>query len=128
MIQRPRLMLIDDDNDFRRMLMVTLRRHFFVVEAVDGCEGYSRALVTPLDVVLLDVRMEGWDGIETLRRFRENSKLTRLPVLMLTSENRRGAVDDAIKFGANDYILKSGLNHAVLVARIIQSLPEHLVN
>lgn len=128
MIQRPRLMLIDDDTDFRRLLMVSLRHHFFVVEATDGCEGYSRALISPLDVVLLDMEMDGWDGVETLRRFREHPKLAKLPVLMLTSESRRGTVLEAIKLGANDYILKSALNPSDLVTRITQLLPEHLMH
>ena len=127
MIQRPRLLLIDDDLDYRRLLLPNLRRHFFVMEAGDGCEGYSRALTTPPDVIILDLNMNGWDGIETLRRFRENPRLANVPIAVLTANNQREIVVETIRAGATDYVLKTSMNAAELVTRVLHLLPEPTV-
>ncbi len=123
MIQRPRLLVVDDDPDFRRLVSHTLRRHFFVVEAKDGCEGYSRALSVTPDIILLDMHMEGWSGLETLKKFRELPRMAYLPIVMLTSDSQRETVVQAIQAGASDYVLKTGLNQAELVTRLMHLIP-----
>lgn len=127
MIQRPRLLVIDDDPIFRRLLIHDLRRHFFVVDAKDGCEGYSRALSVPPDAVLLDMQMEGWSGLDTLRKFREHPRFMEIPILMLTADNQRDTVMEAIRLGASDYVLKTGMHQAELVVRINSILPASLI-
>ncbi len=123
MIQRPRLLMIDHDLDFRRKLLPKLRRQFFVMEACDGEEGYQRALATTPDVVLMDIDIEGCRGIETLRRFRECPRLTSIPLIVVTWNNRREIVEEAIRSGATDYILKASVEPEGLSERVLQLLP-----
>ncbi len=127
MIQRPRLLIIDDNPIFRKLLIHSLRRHFFVVDAQDGCDGYSRAFSVPPDAVLLDMHMEGWSGLETLRKFREHPRFGQVPILMLTGDNQRETVLEAIRLGASDYVLKTSMHPAELVTRIMSILPAHLL-
>lgn len=124
MSQRPRLLIIDDDADFRKLLIHQLRRTFFVVDAKDGCEGYSRAISSPPDAVILDMHMDGWNGIDTLRRFRSQLRLENTPVIVLTSDNHRNTVLQAIQSGANDFLLKTTLDASDLTCRIINLLPK----
>jgi DNA-binding response OmpR family regulator len=118
MIQRPRLLAIDDDPDFRKWLGHVLRARFFVVEAEDGCVGYSRAISAMPDIVLLDRVMGGWDGLATLKKFREHPKLRNVPILMLTADASRETVMDAIQSGATDYVLKTNLGPLALIDKL----------
>ena len=122
-IQRPRVLLIDDDPSYRKLISHELRQRFFMVDAADGFEGFSRAMSSPPDLILLDMQMEGWNGLETLKRIREHGKLKYVPVIMLTSDNQRATVMEAVKNGASDYILKDKMNSDDLIVRMSNLLP-----
>lgn len=122
-IQRPRVLLIDDDPSYRKLISHELRQRFFMVDAADGFEGFSRAMSSPPDLILLDMQMEGWNGLDTLKRIREHGKLKYVPVIMLTSDNQRATVMEAVKNGANDYILKDKMNRDDLIVRMSNLLP-----
>ena len=127
MIQRPRLLVIDDDPTFRKWLSHVLRTRFFVMEAAAGAEGYSRAMTAIPEVVLLDQEMEGWNGVETLRKFREHPKLANIPILMLTADATRDSVIKSVQAGATDYILKTTVTPKGLVEKLDTLLGRLLV-
>ena len=100
-----RVLVVDDDASLRRMLARTLAVTGFEVEAVaDGPSALvSLERVVP-DVVVLDVKMPGMDGVAVCRRLR--AKGLEVPVLMLTA---RDAVADRVaglQAGADDYLVK----------------------
>ncbi|CAN5436124.1 hypothetical protein BH09CHL1_BH09CHL1_17500 [soil metagenome] len=82
-----RLILIaDDDTAIRSFLSERLTRAGYrVVEARDGWEALAIAARQPVALALLDVRMPNLDGIETLRRLRNQPKTSDLPVVMMTA-------------------------------------------
>ncbi len=93
---RPRVLLVDDEDEYRSSLAERLElRGFVVCEAASGEEALRRARAErDLDVVVLDYRMPGMNGAETmreLRRFRRD-----VPVIMLTAH---GTVDTAAEMG-----------------------------
>jgi len=99
------VLVVDDDASLRRMLARTLAVTGFEVEAVaDGPSALvSLERVVP-DVVVLDVKMPGMDGVAVCRRLR--AKGLEVPVLMLTA---RDAVADRVaglQAGADDYLVK----------------------
>jgi len=103
--QRMRLLLVDDEDDFRDAAHQALERQGFDVTDVESGE---RALDYLADnrpeVVVLDLKMDGLDGISTLDRIREFDKA--LPVLILTGH---GKYDDAlagIRLGVVDFVQK----------------------
>jgi two-component system chemotaxis response regulator CheY len=122
MIQRPRLLAIDDDPDYRKWLRHVLRSRFFVVDAADGPDGYSRALSSGPDIVLIDYQMEGWDGLFTLRKFRDDPQLKNLPIVMLTGDAQRETVMEAIQAGATSYVLKSAATKESLSTKLLTLL------
>lgn len=88
----PILLLVDDEEDFRRAAATALkRRGFTVVEASSGQEALARVRIRRPDIVVLDLKMAGMGGIETLRRIRELE--ASLPVLILTGH---GSFHDAL--------------------------------
>ena len=110
--QLPRrlILVVDDDPLFRSLMVSVLRHDFDVAAASDGADGFYRALDRVPDVAVLDIQMPGWDGIKTLKAFRSHPVLTRVKVVVLTSDASRETVLAAIQAGADDYIIKTAFS------------------
>lgn len=120
----PRLLLIDDDRKFVRLLSGYLQGLDFEISvAHDGAEGIAHARSHQWDLIVLDVMLPRIDGFEVLRQLRTFSQA---PVLMLTG---RGAEDDLVtglEGGADDYLSKTA-SARELLARIRALLRRALV-
>jgi len=102
------LVVVDDHSLFRRGLVGLLNemQGFEVVgQASDGQDALEVIGQTHPDVVLLDLNMKGMDGIETLRQIR--SRKLPVKVLMLTISQTSDDLLDAIRAGADGYLLKN---------------------
>ncbi|MEX0833272.1 MAG: response regulator transcription factor, partial [Actinomycetota bacterium] len=75
-----------------------------VGEAANGEEAVERARELTPDVVFMDVRMPGMDGIEATRRIRQAAPATK--VILITIDESRGAISEAIQAGVSGYLLK----------------------
>ena len=101
------MLLVDDHQVVRRGLRTFLEVQDdieVVGEAADGAEGVARAEELRPDVVLMDVKMPGIDGIEALRRLRELDNPAR--VLIVTSFTEQRTVVPALRAGAAGYVYK----------------------
>ena len=102
-----RVLIADDQALFRRGLYVVLGTEDdieVVAEAENGADAIARAEELAPDVVLMDVRMPKVNGIEAARRIREVLPSTK--ILMLTVSDEEDDLYEAIKAGANGYLLK----------------------
>jgi DNA-binding NtrC family response regulator len=99
------IMLVDDEEDFVEMLSLRLKETGEnVVAAYNGQECLDTLEKTEIDVIILDVKMPGMDGIETLQEIKKRHPL--VEVIMLTGH---GTIDSAVKgmkLGAYDYLFK----------------------
>jgi DNA-binding NarL/FixJ family response regulator len=86
-----------------------------VGEAADGAEAVTAMLSTPVDVLLLDIRMPGTDGIDVLRTLAADGALP--PTLILTTFDDSDVVLDGIRAGARGFLLKD-VSYQQLVAAI----------
>jgi two-component system nitrate/nitrite response regulator NarL len=101
-----RVLLVDDHALVRRGIEELLQsRGVQVVASVSsGEEGVRRARELPSDVILLDIKMPGMNGIETLKRLRATG--VRTPVVMLTMSRADEDLGAALRAGAQGYLLK----------------------
>ena len=101
-----RVLLIDDHALVRKGIEELLQsRGVQVVAAVgSGEEGVRRAMELPADLILLDVKMPGMNGIETLKQLRASGVLA--PVVMLTMSREDADLSAALRGGAQGYLLK----------------------
>jgi nitrogen regulation protein NR(I) len=101
----PVILVIDDDAEIRYSLSRVLSsRKYQVTEAASGEQGIALVKKSPPDLVFLDIRMGGMNGLETLQHIRSiNSK--QMVVLMTAFGTAQTAIE-AMKFGAFDYIMK----------------------
>jgi signal transduction histidine kinase len=101
----PRVLLVDDERDFLDSLSQRLRlRDLPVFTATSGPEALEVLDRENVDVVVLDVRMPGMDGIETLRRIKECHP--RVEVVMLTGHADLSSSLEGMRFGFFDYLTK----------------------
>ena len=115
---KTRLMIVDDHEVVRMGLRAALEieEDFTVVaEAANGREAIDKARAHRPDIVLMDVRMDGIDGIEACREIRSEMPETR--VLMLTSFAEEETVVASLLAGAAGYVLKN-----VARSRLLESL------
>lgn len=100
-----KLLLVDDEGDFRRATSAALgRRGFTVSEAASGEDALSAIQNERPDVVLLDLKMPGLSGIETLQEIRK--KDSSLPVIILTGHGDYEAAIAGIKLSIVDFLQK----------------------
>ncbi len=102
-----RVMICDDHALFRRGLIMVLEAEAdieVVAEAEDGEDAVAKAREFVPDVVLMDVKMPGVDGIEATRRIAE--EVPNAKILMLTVSDEEQDLYEAIKAGATGYLLK----------------------
>lgn len=102
--------LIVDDQDLVRLGLRTLFEHeggFQVAgEATDGRAAVDAALRTRPDVVLMDIRMPGMDGLEATRRITGHDELSGTKVIVLTTFEHDEYVFEALRVGASGFLLK----------------------
>jgi two-component system, OmpR family, copper resistance phosphate regulon response regulator CusR len=100
-----RILLVEDNRRLSDSLRATLLEDGYAVDiAYDGVDGEEMALLTPYDVIVLDIMLPKRDGIEVCRSLRDQKKTT--PILMLTA---RDSLDDRVlglDSGADDYLVK----------------------
>jgi DNA-binding NarL/FixJ family response regulator len=113
-----RALIVDDHPVTREGLRTALELSEDVVlvigEAASGEEAVARARELEPDVVFMDVRMPGMDGIEATRRIREAAPNTK--IILITIDESRGAVADAIQAGVSGYLLKDASPDALIDA------------
>ena len=102
-----RVLIADDHERFRRGLRMVLEAEEgidVIAEAADGAEAVTKVEELAPDVVLMDVRMPNQNGIDATRTIREVFPSTR--IIMLTVSDEEDDLFDAVKAGANGYLLK----------------------
>lgn len=99
-------LVVDDSMTIRRIVIKALGMAGIsdTAEAADGVEAVTAAKADKFDIVLLDWNMPNMTGIKCLRELRAAGNKT--PVIMVTTEAEKSRVIEAIKSGANDYLIK----------------------
>jgi DNA-binding NarL/FixJ family response regulator len=122
-----RVMIVDDQEIIRAGLRTILDAHpslTVVAQEADGFAALRRLDETEVDVVLLDLRMPGIDGVEVVRRIRNERSLDDLKILMLTTFDQDENVLNAVRAGANGFFSK-GASPTELTDGILQIAEGH---
>ena len=98
---RPRILLVDDDNDIAQGIQLRLNAAGFdCTIALDGQAGLTSALADPPQVILLDVRLPKLDGIALLRELKGRAATEHVPVIMISASlvEQSNALDAGARF------------------------------
>ncbi|MDP1991991.1 MAG: sigma-54 dependent transcriptional regulator [Syntrophales bacterium] len=105
MDEKPKILVVDDDESHRIMLRAVLKGEGYrVTEAADGTDAVKAVETDAFDLILMDIRMTNMDGIEALTEIRKISPL--VPVLIMTAYASVKTAVEALKAGAFDYVTK----------------------
>ncbi len=125
MAEKFRVLVVDDEDDFRETLVKRMEKRNL---EVSGAESAQKALdildQRDFDVVVLDVKMPGMDGIEALRELKKKNPLTE--VILLTGHASVESGIEGMKLGAFDYLMKP-VNMDELLSRVRQAYERKVI-
>lgn len=105
MVEQKHVLVIDDESDVGMIFSRVLGEYGYRVTTVNsGEEGLKTIASATPDLIFLDLRMPGIDGVETLRRIRKAN--LELPVIVMTAYQTVSSAVETMKLGAFDYLLK----------------------
>jgi DNA-binding NtrC family response regulator len=100
-----RMMLVDDEGRFLETTKKLLaRKGYDALTATSGSEALEKLMTENVHVVILDVKMPGMDGVDTLKAIKSRYPL--VEVIMLTGHATVESAVDGLKSGATDYLMK----------------------
>jgi CheY-like chemotaxis protein len=104
---RPKILVVEDDEDVRRMLTFVLATIGEVTSAVDGMDAYVRLEggLHP-DVIVTDLMMPRMDGLTLANRLKKHATLAQVPLVMLTAKSGPKDMIAGINAGARHYLTK----------------------
>lgn len=110
-------LVVDDSAVMRKVLTGALSRANInnADQAADGAQALEAVKSTEYNLVLMDWNMPNMLGIDAVREIRAEGKT--MPIIMVTTEAEKSRVIDALKAGANDYVIKP-FEPATIVAKI----------
>ena len=106
-----KLMIVDDSSTMRKIIKRVLRQAEVevdnILEAGNGVEALEQLCANPdIALILSDVNMPEMNGIELVKKVREDKDKMTLPIIMVTTEGGESMVETAISSGANGYVTK----------------------
>jgi DNA-binding response OmpR family regulator len=103
----PKVLLIDDDASFRKAVSNSLSLDGFqIIQAPSGKAGITLAQSEAPDLVVLDLIMPGMKGLEVCQVLKQDASTARIPILILTANDRDGQDIACLDMGADDYLTK----------------------
>jgi DNA-binding response OmpR family regulator len=115
----PKILVIEDDPYVQRMYKRMFGFQKYQTEiASNGEEGLKIIKKEKPDLVLLDIILPGMNGLEVLKKIRENSQSKNIPVLMLTNVGEAEMVEEANKLGAQSYMIKANFSPDQVIKEI----------
>ncbi len=107
-----RVLVVEDDTSNQRVIRVLLEREGLEIEVVgNGLEAVERAVNGSWNLVLMDLRMPGIDGLEATRRIRQRLAGRALPIVALTADAMQGNRDACLEAGMDDFLSKPVRQH-----------------
>ncbi len=118
----PRVLIVDDDADLRRLVDMRLRMSGLeTVLVADGASALEVLTTQSIDVVILDVMLPEMDGLETCRRIRQDLGLIDLTIILLTARVRGADNEAGLAAGASQNQVKP-FSPRELLGRVVSSL------
>lgn len=106
MRKKPTVLLIDDEPQLRQLMRLALGAEYDILEAGDGTAGLSLAQEQHPDLILLDLRMPGLDGLSVLRKLKAHAQTAAMPVIIVSALGETEILMEGQRSGAADHLIK----------------------
>jgi DNA-binding response OmpR family regulator len=103
---QPKILVVDDEQPLRELVIVTLGDSYSCDEAADGDAALEQLRTRRYDMVVLDAMMPGRSGIDVLREMRADEAMRDVPVVVMSAWQAAQDIDSALEAGANGFLPK----------------------
>jgi CheY-like chemotaxis protein len=115
-VAKRKILVVDDDQDVRRLAHLRLRHEFDTVFATDAISAISVAKKEQPDLVLLDLGLPGGDGLVVMQRLAALTPLSHIPVVVVSARERAAYEDETLGAGAEGFLQKPFTAEELLAA------------
>ncbi len=122
-IPKETMLLVEDNSELRFFMKTVFSKHFNIIEAENGAIGLTKTREVNPDIIISDVMMPETDGIEMMKKIRDDMNTSHIPIVLLTAKSNIESKIEGLKFGADDYITKP-FSATYLKARIFNLLEQ----
>ncbi len=105
-INKPTVLIIDDEHAIREMIGMALEKDYHCLEASDAHKAEAILAQQLPDLILLDWMMPGISGLQYIKNLRRNEKTASIPIIMLTAKTEEENMLESLDSGADDYLSK----------------------
>ena len=118
-----KILLVEDDSFLLGMYVTKFEmENFKVITAEDGEKAMRLALKESPDIILLDILLPKQNGFEVLRQLKADQATVNVPVILLTNLSQKDEIEQGLKLGAEDYLIKAHFMPSEVVEKIKKAL------
>jgi DNA-binding response OmpR family regulator len=116
-MEKPRLLIIEDNPDTRKFLETLLSKDFETFSAENGVSGIEMARNRAPSLILLDIMLPVLNGLDACSLLKQDERTRRIPIIFLSAKNTPSDITQGLSLGADDYVSKP-FDYKELIARI----------
>ena len=117
--EKIKILLVEDDSFLLGMYATKFELDGFkVIMAEDGEKAVRAALKELPDIILLDIILPKLNGFEVLKQLKAEPSTAKIPVILLTNLSQRDEIEQGLKMGAKDYLIKAHFMPSEVVEKI----------
>src|SRR5277367_6426286 len=116
-MERPKILIIEDNADTRRFLEAMLGKEFEIITAENGVIGIDYARNKAPDLIILDIMLPILSGYDACSLLKKDEKTKRIPIIFLSAKNSVTDITQGLTSGADDYLPKP-FDYKELLARV----------
>ncbi|MBD3309066.1 response regulator [candidate division KSB3 bacterium] len=107
-MQTKNLLIVDDSRMVRKIIAVSLKseKQIKLYEASSGLEALEKLMETSIDLIFTDINMPSMDGLEFIKRCREDEMFQHIPIVVITTEEGSEDRQRAMELGATGFVSK----------------------
>lgn len=118
MKNKPVILIVEDEEDLRDILIYILERDNFQAIGVEtGEQGFEQAVALKPDLLILDLMLPGISGLDVCRKMRQGDDTGKIPIIMVSAMGEEADIVRGLELGADDYIPKP-FSPRILLARV----------
>ena len=118
MTKKPIILVVEDEEDLREIIIYNLEREGYQTVGVEtGEQGLERAIALKPDLMILDLMLPGMNGMDVCRQLKKEAGTQEIPIIMASAKGEEADIVSGLELGADDYVTKP-FSPRILLARV----------
>ena len=123
--QQQKILLIEDDKFITDLIAMRFKRDGMALDYAENAEvGLAKIKTEKPALILLDVILSGMSGFEFLKKIKADKETASIPIIILSNLGQKVEIEQGMKLGAKDYIIKATHDLSEIIQKVKQTLKE----